>query len=593
MIAAEVIPLRFLGQQDSGMTKMSATELMSWAFVNLWQEGGEGGYAVKHGNKPVSTFGFDPKGLSPADDKNYWERAFPVLFPYGRGGFEQIRQTKVSLTNHVRWALQYCDHRFRCHPTFSFVAFGILQRREALLSAKIQMNRVDFKREAALLQSVTQERMKRAAEEEANGQMISDVGIKALRKHVHAVAGRVTATDASRIKLRSMMWSLSYMISPPNLWITINPDDIDDPIVQILAGENFDLDRFDPDPELNKTKRSLNVAGDPYAAAQYFNLIVRAVLEHLFGIKLTPNSGRLVAKRGIFGKIKAYFGIVESQGRGTLHLHLLLWLCGSPSGTDFVSLLETEEFRELLKAFIKENIHGRCPGLESLENARKTPVKQCVAWQRLPTPVKSADYWEHLNKVEWDVARAKQVHTCKPASCLQLQNSSRRLVCKRKAPWDCCEDALVRADGYWCPERTWGYVNQWNPVLATHLRCNHDIKILTNGRESCRLTFYCTCYAAKKQKRSHNVSALLAKHYAFKQSEDVITRGIQDAGRLMVYRCLDAMNREQEVAAPMVVSYLMGFGDLYKSHAFDPIYWTRFVLHLYDNFPSLRTASRV
>jgi hypothetical protein len=57
----------------------------------------------------------------------------------GTGGIEAVREVVVDFRDHIQWALKYFDRRFRRHETFSFVAFGIQQRRQALCSARIQM----------------------------------------------------------------------------------------------------------------------------------------------------------------------------------------------------------------------------------------------------------------------------------------------------------------------------------------------------------------------------------------------------------------------------------------------------------------------
>jgi hypothetical protein len=332
--------MQFLGQHDVDLTDVSASELMTWALANAWSEGGEGAYAIKHGSEPVNTFGYDPK-RGRINEPNYWENTFPTIFPYGCGGFES-KHTLISLREHVRWALRYHDRRFRLHATLPFVTFSIMQRREALLSARIQMKRSDFQREAALLQSVTKEKMLKASEQESKGLSITDPAIKALLKHMRAVAGHVKATDASRIRLRSMMWSMSYALNPPNLWITINPDDIDSPIVQMLTGADIDLDKFLSSDGPSKSERGYKVAADPFAAAEYFNIIMNAFTRSLLGLKTVR--GRNITKRGIFGDVKAYFGIVESQGRGTLHMHMLIWLDNSPDGK---SLLTSDVLMDL------------------------------------------------------------------------------------------------------------------------------------------------------------------------------------------------------------------------------------------------------
>jgi len=82
---------------------------------------------------------------------------------------------------------------------------------------------------------------------------------------VQASASRVLGSDQTRIRLRSQIWSTSIYLNPPSLWITINPCDLHDPIAQIFAGEEIDIDNFVATIGPSKTKRAENIANDPYA----------------------------------------------------------------------------------------------------------------------------------------------------------------------------------------------------------------------------------------------------------------------------------------------------------------------------------------
>ena len=44
-----------------------------------------------------------------------------------------------------------------------------------------------------------------------------------------------------------------------------------------------------------------------------------------------------------------------------------------------------------------------------------------------------------------------------------------------------------------------------------------------------------------------------------------------------VIRVMQAVLCKQEIAAPLVISYLMGWGDVYRSHHYTPVYWSTFV----------------
>ena len=127
----DVVNMQSLGIADVEMANMSTYEMMIAALINMQRDDGEDGYFVRHSWQPMSMFG---QGL-PAEggvftDKNPMCCCFPVLFPYGVGGIEAERQTRVAFKEHVQWCLRYHDRRFRVHNSFPFVAFGVFQRRE-------------------------------------------------------------------------------------------------------------------------------------------------------------------------------------------------------------------------------------------------------------------------------------------------------------------------------------------------------------------------------------------------------------------------------------------------------------------------------
>ena len=573
------------------MSRLSANEMMMWALSNLWEKGQEGGYAVRHGRQPVRDFPDHHIGNeADPNQTNFFEKAFPCLFPYGFGGIEAEREVTVPLTEHIRWALQYHDRRFHKHETFPFVAFGIGQRRQALTSARIQMRRHNFEKDARVMSSITLSMLQQAQHEEEMHIPISSPAVCLLRKHIHGSSGRVMGSDQSRYQLRSQISSTSIMLNPPSLWITINPSDIHDPIAQVFAGEKINLDDLlaliGPDAD----KRAANIAADPYAAAKFFHFLIQTILETLFGVKVT--NFQIKSRTGILGRVSAYFGTVESQGRGTLHLHLLVWLQDAPNADQMAELLKAEDFRTKVKSYIQANLCAYLPGLENLESVKAIPKANDIAYSRPPHP-DSPDYEKQLSDFELNLARVEQLHTCQPRRCL-IPDKSGELRCKRRAPFTCSPEDFVDENGNWGQKRLYGYMNGWVPGILINGRCNNDGKLLTNGYDTRQVTFYTTVYAAKKQNRTHNLSAIMAKGYAYhiQQLNDSTSaeyiEQLRNEQRLLLFRLVNAINREQEIAAPMVISYLMGWGDTYRSHHYTPIYWSTFVGFLLKNFPEIR-----
>ncbi len=103
------------------LSRITANELMEWGLLNLWKTSEEGGYAVRHGSKPVNDFGQPCQDVQggetephkiPTEQPNFFEMAFPLLFPYGRGGIEADRSRLVDFRDHLKWALHYHDRQF-------------------------------------------------------------------------------------------------------------------------------------------------------------------------------------------------------------------------------------------------------------------------------------------------------------------------------------------------------------------------------------------------------------------------------------------------------------------------------------------------
>ena len=102
-----MVPLQVSGTIDTDMTTMTANELTLWGLANLWKEGNEGGYAVRHRQWAVRDFGRPHPGdetsnETEAENPNYFERAFPCLFPYGEGDLEQMQPNLVDFSEHIK-----------------------------------------------------------------------------------------------------------------------------------------------------------------------------------------------------------------------------------------------------------------------------------------------------------------------------------------------------------------------------------------------------------------------------------------------------------------------------------------------------------
>jgi hypothetical protein len=345
----------------------------------------------------------------------------------------------------------------------------------------------------------------------------------------------------------------------------------------------------------DRQRRAKNIAEDSYAAAKFFHFLIRTILETLVGVRTTDF--QVCNKVGIFGRLSGYFGTVESQGRGTLHFHLLIWLENTPKADDISELLKLSAFRTHVAQYIQQNLRAYLPGLETAETIQAIPREKDIAFNR-PINPDDPDYEERISAFELRLARSEQIHTCRVRQCL-IQDKYGDYYCKRRAPFPLSDIDVIEESGEWRQKRLYGYVNGWIPGILVNARCNNDGKLLTNGPDAKNIAAYTTIYVAKKQGKNYNASAVLAKGYAYhmdhlKKDEgtELYLDNIRDDQRLMIFRLVNAVNREQELAQTMVISYLMGWGDHYSSHHYSPIYWTSFVHALLMIFPELRRSSK-
>ena len=563
-------------------------EIMTHGLANLASNFSEPAYAARHGNKAARDF--RPAKGSPVDEKDFFEKSFPTLFPYGEGGFYRHRQTFIAFGDHVKWALQYADSRFRVHETFPFVAFGITRKQQALAAARIQIRTQKFQKDTEILRTLTVDKLRQAAKEEDTQTPVTDPAVNLLKTHVRATMGHVTGSDQSRYQVRSQIWSTTMCKGPPSLWVTINPSDLHDPIAQVFAGEDIDLDHFTKLMGPDSHQRAQNISKDPFAASEFFHFTIKTILETLFQIQTTKF--QIKRKKGVLGEVEAYFGMKEVQGRGTIHLHILIWLKNTPSPDQLTFLLRSEEFREKIRRYIAHNVRAYLPGMENPESVKKIPTARDVSYTRPPHPA-SLTYTAEVQDLERKLACAEQIHGCKIRRCLVMDKNG-QYKCKRRAPFECSPDDYVLESGVCGPKRLHPFVNAWNPAILVNARCNNDIKFLTNGNDTKNIAYYITMYATKKQGKTYNYSALMADTFAYhiQHPNPSYTDDIRLDHLSLLFRLGHAVNCRQELAATLVMTYLMGRTESVRSHNYSPIYWSNFIAHLLSRKDEIASLAR-
>ena len=77
------------------------------------------------------------------------------------------------------------------------------------------------------------------------------------------------------------------------------------------------------------------------------------------------------------------------------------------------------------------------------------------------------------------------------------------------------------------------------------------------------------------------------KTFAFHHDSEKRNFDLVATNKKLIQRCANTLSREQELSAPEVISYLMGWGDRYISHHFMTIPWFSVTTLLRKTFPVL------
>jgi hypothetical protein len=122
--------------------------------------------------------------------------------------------------------------------------------------------------------------------------------------------------------MRRKIKSLIIRHGVPAIWFTLNPNDITNPVKLRLASyrsrESGEAEAFLRSLDAGYKRVRLAIS-DPLSSALFFYREVSMFFQYYVR----------VGGEGVFGRVSQYFGAVETNERGALHLHGLMWLLGN------------------------------------------------------------------------------------------------------------------------------------------------------------------------------------------------------------------------------------------------------------------------
>ncbi|CAK9066078.1 unnamed protein product, partial [Durusdinium trenchii] len=338
-----------------------------------------------------------------------WAMAFPTLFPWGDGVPFLKRETSMEASEVFRYLLlreelQYSgeggvedevpalprwslsaarDDEWLRHlfwgPDFWLMSVEQLlptlydvQRRLTLMrTSKAYVKRSGFGRHCSVIASVTSEHLLKAMALHGEKADIRELLRSPDVGSVLQASSNVLGAEGHRSQIRLRGHAAGWHYGPSHIFVTPNlADSRASLLLQLHLQGGSRVEAYEVDlawdleapalPSLSAMRRIL--AADPVSQARFFDVMMTLFFEEILGTlpPLTRASFRGGLARdfedgfaasthaGCFGDVAAFCGPLETQGRGSMHPHILVVLLGHDLGNRLRSVLATAARGELV-----------------------------------------------------------------------------------------------------------------------------------------------------------------------------------------------------------------------------------------------------
>ena len=321
--------------------------------------------------------------------------SYPWIFTLGR--LHSFKYEGIQTTTTLRHLLlQFTGAAAACNNLIFQLADQI-QRNEVNRSVRLRINNNPGSVHA-FHESMSDPQFLNLIREAAGGdQHAKDTVTRHLLKHVALIGSYVPGSDMARREASKTMMALIGHFGLPSVYWTLAPDDSRNSMAirmtfpttstadfPATATEDF-LHAFatsglmQPPPSYSSTDDinfndptlRLLIAANPTAAAEHFFHTITGILSHLVGLPPESTLRRSVATHdiiGIYGTPYAHFGVVEAQGRGSLHLHVLIWGTYSPELLQKVAY--SDQFRDQMLHGLRTMFVNAIPDAYHIDMAR-------------------------------------------------------------------------------------------------------------------------------------------------------------------------------------------------------------------------------
>lgn len=397
--------------------------------------------------------------------------------------------------------------------------------------------------------------------------------------YVNIVAEHIPGSMGDVQNMRHELFSIVNTDGMPHIFTTLNVSETNSPIAAVLAGRDIDLDKFfdNLSPGAENLERAKLLAQNPVAAAQFFDISVQNLLGILLG---THRNGKV----GLFGEIGVYYGVVEAQGRGTLHIHLIIWLKNGLSPLEIKQKIESDPlFSEQLLAWYDDIVSQNMPeSTRSYENPSDGYKRQPVM-SRPPDPEGvnfEQSFAQDLRNVLENTAHIHEHSgTCYkhlPLNLKSLRDDDKD--CRFHLPRPTVERSHFDDEKNVVLRCNDGRVNGHTPCIVTSQRCNMDTKPIGSGTMAMVAFQYVGNYTAKFTMDTAFVFAALCSAIKILSEKPPLNlEGVVDEdkrSRQLMVKTVNKLVGKHELSSQQVASSLIGTPSMYTNQDYPKFFWS-------------------
>jgi hypothetical protein len=470
-----------------------------------------------------------------------------------------------------------------------FYIYDLILIRQASFGNYVQVKNGYWDKATEELARLSADDLQRAAKEFNDGKKISNPAIHSLITNMRIISSFNPESFGEKMKFRNLIFGKIGRLGLPLIWFTLNPKDIGNIFVVRLAGEEISLD----EPGTKSKLLQLTIK-NPSLVAQFFHVVVTSFFSCFFKT--------LSKEPGIFGSVTSHFGVVESTTRMMLHLHGFAWLAGNFGAATLYQRLKSDPvFKDQIISYIRSIARETVDLSLGQQFQSETPGTSVFTTLEDMTP---AEFQEALDIDSNNVAARVQMHT-HSKTCTKYQNKGPRSrmkaksvpiihiegmatdadgppqyshtqkqsisqICRFLFPRPLVPESIVMEEGYIRMERNHQFVNKYNPIIASAIRCNHDINFTPSSPNVLAAVYYMTNYATKAQVDRGQL--VLAAAVLKKSQETAEAAAAEDSGlpapppldmSKFALKAYNRFTRDVEVGAPAVAHFLLGQPSAY------------------------------